>query len=135
MGWLLDKVAEIATRAMKSKAERILSDLQRECPKDTGATAASFHIMDEAYPSAVGIAHANVFIGSDLETARYAEYGNGGPGAILTPKHARWDGSNRPPALGKYPGGIPGIGWRAYVHGYYHPDRQGFVERVARKHR
>ena len=55
--------------------------------------------------------------------------GNGGHGAIIRPKHRGKNG--RRPMLGKYPGGIPGIGWRPYVHGY---DGIHFVHEIASRH-
>ena len=134
---LWDKVVGIANKAMKTEADQILRELRAECPKDTGKTAKSFKIMDVGSDYQVGTTGrgltTRVLIASDSRVAYWAEYGNGGPETILTAKHRRADGKT--PMLGKYPNGIPGYGWRASVHGYYDPAKQGFVKRVADRHR
>ena len=133
---LLRTVIDIVNRVMDTEASEILRELREECPKDTGKTAASFHIMGADSQAVVGIGGSgvtkSVLIGSTKQTAYWADQGNAGSGPIIYPKHARRDGSNKPPMLGKYPKGIPGYGWRASVHAY---EGDHFVRRVADRHR
>ena len=132
MGFLIDAVNKIASRFMRSEAEKILADLKAACPKKTGDTAETFCIMDEQYPDAVGIASASVFVGSTDRRAYWADEGNGIPGTKIYPRHTRTDGTGKPPMLGEYPSGIPSYGWRPYVHAY---EGKHFVREVARKYR
>lgn len=134
---LWDRFVEIVNKAMQTEASTILSELRAACPQDTGTTAKSFRIMNADGSPQVGTPAKgltrSVIVGSTLRTAYWSEYGNGGPNTIIYPKHKRRDGKT--PMLGKHPDGIPGIGWRPYVHGYYDPQKQGFVKRVADRHR
>ena len=149
MGFLQDTLKKITGKARDELAEQILEELREECPKITGKTAASFHIMSGGTTGGTGISVSrggtadkggigSVFVGSTEITAKWSDEGNGGENKIITAKHRRKSGAMG--ALGQYPDGIPGIGWKQYVHGYGEGTRQnghrgGFVKRVADRHR
>lgn len=120
---LWDKVVEIANKAMNTEANQILGELQAECPKDTGRTAASFHIMGGKGEALVSLGGKGIIgsvrIGSNELSALYADEGNGGRGRIIYPTHAK--------ALHLKDGS-----YRASVHGY---EGSHFVARVANRHR
>ena len=99
----------------KRLAEKILAELQEECPKKSGRSARSFRIEK------VG---RNYQVVSRKLSAYYADQGNGGSGRIIYPRRAQrlkiTNGINRT------------LGYAAYVHGY---EGDHFVERVADRHR
>ena len=79
---LWDRVVEVANKAMRTEASQILKELRAECPKRTGATARSFHIMSGSGGMTNGIEGVggiitNVRIGSTKDTAYFADQGNG----------------------------------------------------------
>ena len=120
---LWNKVVEIVNRVMNTEANQILYELKATCPKDTGKTAERFHIMGRNEGASVGISGRglirSVRIGSTELTAYYADQGNGGPGRIIRPIHAK--------ALKLKDGSIV-----PYVRGY---DGAHFVKWVADRHR
>ena len=99
----------------KRLAERILKELQAECPKQSGRSAKSFHIEKNG---------RNYRIVSTKLSAYYADEGNGGPNRIIYPRRAKalkiTNGINRT------------LGYARYVHGY---DGAHFVQEVASRHR
>ena len=131
---LVSKATDIINKAMRTEADTILKELRQACPKKTGKTAKTFHIMSEDSNALVGVSGKGVIkrvvIGSTALTAYWADQGNSGSGSPIYPKHERKDG--RAPVLGKYPKGIPGYGWRTYVNAY---EGKHFVKQVADRHR
>lgn len=130
---LLSKIAKIINRSMDNTAERILDELREACPKKTGATAASFRIMDSnsSYIAGVNVTD-RIVVASDELTAYWADHGNYDSGWIIQAKHPTTRSRSGVPMLGKYPDGIPGYGWRASVQAY---EGTHFVRKVANRHR
>lgn len=120
---LWDKVVGIVNKRMNTEAQQILSELQAECPKDTGRTAASFHIAGKGEGGTVSVGAkgliGSVQIISTELSAYYANYGNGGRNRTIYPTHAK--------ALHLKDGSF-----RGSVRGY---DGTHFVEKVANRHR
>lgn len=119
-----DKVVGIVNKTMNTTANSILEELKYACPKDSGKTAASFHIMGGGEDATVSVSGRglirSVRIGSNELSAYYAAYGNGGRGRIIRPTHAK--------ALHLKDGS-----YRSQVHGYTPPSN--FVKDVADRHR
>lgn len=129
---VLQKVVQIANKAMNTEAQQILGELQEACPKRSGKTAASFHIMGGGEQASVSTGGQglvkSVRIGSTLLSAKYADEGNGGEGAIITSTRP-YDRRGIPP--GKMKLSSDGS-YRTMVHGY---EGNHFVREVAGRHR
>lgn len=121
---LWDKVVGIVNERMNTEAQQILAELRAECPKDTGKTAASFHIAGKGADGTVSVGAkgliGSVQIVSNELSAYYAAYGNGGRSREIYPKRSK--------ALHLKDGS-----YRGMVHGYK-PERN-FVKDVADRHR
>lgn len=136
---LFGKVAEIANKKMEQKAEQILGELHaagyKYYPTSTRVVP-SFTIQESSSEQVGGSFRAGLItkvrIGSNLREAYWAVYGNGGRGTTITSTREFDKNGRRPGKLGTYPGGIPGIGFRAAVSGY---DGHNFVKEVADRHR
>lgn len=115
MGKLLDELELVIDARTKRIANRILAELQAECPKKSGRSARSFHIEKDG---------RNYQVVSRKLSAYYADQGNGGPGRTIYPRRARalkiTNGINRT------------LGYATSVQGY---DGDHFVERVADRYR
>lgn len=138
---LFDKAREFVNRTMQTEANEILGELKAACPVRSGAAQSALRVMGSG-GGAIGTdargVISNVFVGAPINWGDpddggvhlyYACYGNGGEGRIITAKHRHKKGG--PGALGKYPKGIPGYGWRTSVHGY---DGHDFIKDVAARH-
>ena len=111
-------VMGIIERDMLNIAQRVEADFKAAVGKHnrTGQAQGSIRILEQ---------NANrVLIGGYDEHLYWLDEGNARGGNPIVPKRAK--------ALGKYPGGIPGIGWRASVSPY-----KGFhiAKQVADKYR
>lgn len=132
---IMGKIADDTNRIMLANADILVQELKEECPKKTGATAASMRILGQEEGMQAGLSAGlitKVTVGSTLRTAYWADQGNDGQGSVIYPKHARSIPDGRPPVLGKWDKGIPGIGWRPYVRAY---EGDHYVTRVANRHR
>lgn len=137
---LIYYLKRIVTGRRDDLAEQILQELKDECPKRSGKTAEKgFYISRGGHGTGTSVSLGgsvgkggigSVFVGSDKLTAYWADQGNGGENKIIMAKHKRKSGAMG--ALGEYPDGIPGIGWKQYVHGY---EGRHFVKKVADRHR
>ena len=126
---ILDKVVEIVNKAMNTEASQILGELKAECPKQTGKTAASFHIMRGSGNATVSVGGSgfitSVRIGSTLDSAYYADQGNSATGKFIAfVPYGGIDASKRPYAKGK-----------VYSHGRVGYEGRHFVKAVADRHR
>lgn len=122
---LVEKVRAISIEQMRELAQMIESELKAECPKRTGQAARSIHIEE--------IDETHIFVGSDNERLFFADQGNrqkysyfGGKRNKLAPNY-KGNGSR---VLVFEDGSV-----HTYAHTYYDPNRQGFVKRVADRHR
>lgn len=129
---LWGKVVEIVNKEMNTKANQILVELKAECPKKTGTTANSFHIMRGNEEMTVGTSGKGliktVYIGSTLLSAKYAAEGNGGRSRIITSTR-EYDRRRRKPGKLQLSDGR----YISYVYGY--TPSQNFVKVVADRHR
>ena len=130
---VLEKVVQIANKAMNTEAQQILDELKEECPKRSGKTAESFKIMlDDSSDVKIGTGGKSfltrVLIGSKELSALYANDGNikGSRGGRIYPsgKALVFEGSKAPWKDNKYV--LPSV--RAYEGAH-------FVEKVANRHR
>ena len=129
---LWDRVVEIANRAMDTEANQILQELRAECkaayPNGTGTTAKSFHIMGKGESSDVSVGGkgliTKVRVGSTLESAYYANYGNSATDKFVAfvPNKGISE-SLRPKGTKK-----------VYSHGRKGYEGAHFVEKVAARH-
>lgn len=122
---LVEKVFAITQEQMMELAKTIEKELKTECPKITGQAAKSIHIEE--------IDETHILVGSDNERLYFADQGNkqkysyfGGKGNKLAPNYT----GNGSPVLVFEDGSV-----HTYAHTYYNPKRQGFVKRVADRHR
>lgn len=131
---LWDRVVEIVNVKMQTEAAEILDELRAECPKRTGQTANSFHIMAGKGNATVSVGGkgliTSVRIGSTRLSALYADEGNGGSGRVITSTRPV-DRRGRPPGKLKIMNGMY-MQYATQVHGY---DGDHFVKRVADRHR
>lgn len=132
---IMRKVADISNRRMEKFGNQILAEVKEAGYKYyPGSTKVipSFRILGKEEGEVGGTFGfiVKVHVGSTLREAYWAVYGNGGKGAIIYPTHTRSTG-NKVPMLGEYPGGIPGYGWKPYVHGY---EGHNFLREVASRH-
>ena len=117
-----DRVVEAVNVAMNTEAAQIRDELRQACPKRTGETAKSFHIMKIGRGMENGLVGAkglitSVQIGSTLPSAYFADQGNGE--RMIYPKKKK--------AL-KFSDGT--------FHAYARPYKgANFIEEVARNHR
>lgn len=115
-------VVEIAVGVIRLQftdlVERVEADFKAEVGKHnrTGEAQASIRVLEQDDQHAL--------IGGYNSHLYWLDQGNARSGNRLYPTHAK--------ALGKYPDGIPGIGWRGAVNAY-----QGFhiAKKVADKYR
>lgn len=129
---LWEKVVAIANKAMNTEAQQILEELRAECPKRTGKTAASFHIIgsDESATVSTGGKGlvTRIEVGSTELSALYANDGNikGSIGGRIYPSGNRlvFTGSKAPYKGKRY--SLPSV--KAY-------EGTHFVEKVANRHR
>lgn len=102
---------------MSDLADRVLADFKAEVGKHnrTGEAQGSISILERS--------PQRIVVGGQNDHLYWLDEGNAHSGAII---YARGK------ALGKYPNGIPGIGWRASVKAY-----KGFhvAKNVADKYR
>lgn len=128
---LVQKVAQIVNKRMNTEAQQILDELREACPKRSGKTAESFHIMGGGEDATVSVSGQglikSVRIGSTLLSAKYADEGNGGSGREIRSTR-RYDRNGIPPAKLKLSDGT----YRVMVHGY---EGTHFVREVANRHR
>lgn len=118
---LVETVMDIAKEQAQELAKTIEGELRAECPKQTGTTAKTFHITP-------GSSDFVIRIGSTAESAYYADQGSGATSRYV--EFSPYGGVNM--AKRPYSKGV------VYSHGrkgWYYPDRQGFVKRVADRHR
>lgn len=117
-----DRVVEAVNVAMNTEAAQIRKELRDACPKRTGETARSFHIMRIEKDTEIGLVGVKglitkVQIGSTLPSAYFADQGNGT--RMIYPKKKK--------AL-KFSDGT--------FHAYASPYKgANFIEDVADKHR
>ena len=116
-------VIGIIQRDFMNIAEDVQSEFKAEVRRSikhkaqsTGQAEGSISIMQQS-PD-------RIFVGSDDQHLNFMIRGNGGSGSRIYAKGK---------ALGKYPDGIPGIGWRGAVNGY--DGRPEILTRVANKFR
>ena len=128
---VLQKVTQIVNKKMNTEAQQILDELQEACPKRSGKTARSFHIMGGNEDATVSVGGKgfikSVRIGSTLLSAKYADEGNGGDGRIIRSTRP-YDRRGIPPGKLKLSDGS----FRTEVHGY---EGTHFVKEVADRHR
>lgn len=118
-------LVEIVDGIIKQKLDRVAREIEAElkeaCPKQTGDTAKTIHIVNEG--------EYTRFIGSDDPRMYYANYGSGATSKFIA--FVPNGGLNR--AKRKYAKDAT-----VFSHGrkgWYDPSRQGFVQRVANRHR
>jgi len=89
---------------MSDLADRVLADFKAEVGKHnrTGEAQGSLSILERS--------PQRIVVGGRNDHLYWLDEGNGHSGAIIYAKKGK--------ALGKYPDGIPGIGWRASVKAY-----------------
>lgn len=123
---LVEKVRAISIEQMRELAETIEGELKAECPSRSGEAREAIHIEE--------IDDTHIFVGGKNSHLFFADQGNNQRFQRLTAKHKSYTrkGNPRTPMLGEYPGGIPGIGWRASVSTY---EGKHFVREVADRHR
>jgi hypothetical protein len=112
----LKATAELFVEAETRRiADKILWELRAACPKQSGRSARSFHVVKRG---------KNFAVVSDKLSAYYADQGNGGSGRLIFPRKAKalkiTNGVNRT------------LGYARCVHGY---DGAHFVKAVADNHR
>lgn len=75
---ITNQFINMVNKAFNTKANQIVTDLRNACPKKTGKTANSFRILSKNESMAVGTGSllTSVTIGSPLQSAWYANYGN-----------------------------------------------------------
>ena len=122
---LVEKVRAITLEQMRELAETIEGELKAECPKRTGQAARSIHIEE--------IDETHIFVGSDSERLFFADQGNkqkysyfGGKRNKLAPNY-----TGRGSTVLVFEDGSV----HRYASTFYDPTRQGFVKRVADRHR
>jgi len=101
----VEKIAMgIIERDFSDLAERVEAAFKGEVAKHTrtGQALGSIHVMSRS--------PQKIVIGGQDDHLYWLDEGNGHSGAIIYSKKGK--------ALGKYPDGIPGIGWRASVKAY-----------------
>ena len=128
---LMDRVVEIVNKAMNTEANQILNELKAACPKRTGKTANSFHIMRGSGEATVSVGGKglikSVRIGSTLDSAYYADEGSGATSKYVAfPPYPGWDYGRRPY---KSKDGLVHSQGRAGYEGKH------FVKAVADRHR
>lgn len=132
---ILDKVIEIVNQKMDTEANQILGELKDACPKRTGQTAASFHIMGSGKGATASIGGkgfiTNVRIGSTRLSAKYASEGNGGSGKVIKSTR-KYDRLGREPGKLLIMNGMHTM-YATSVHGY--TPATNFVKDVADRHR
>lgn len=125
MGVCVETLKVACEKELHELANTINGELKAEASKGAGKARGKY-----ATGAAVGAIHI------EMGTVSAFVGGTGGEGT----KHLFWldegNGGRRiyakGRALGKYPGGIPGIGWRKSVSSY---SGTHFVRRVADRHR
>lgn len=135
---LRDKAIGFVNRAMNSKAQEILEEVKTACPRSAGGhdgkhVADSFKIVSGKGGTEIagsfntgGRVIKSVIIGSTELGARYANYGNGGPGRTIHPSKSR---ALKLESLGR--DGKGRYRYSATVHGY---SGAHFLEKIAAKH-
>ena len=75
---LTNTFVNMVNKAFNTKANQVVMDLRAACPKKTSKTANSFRILsrDESMSVGTGSLLTSVTIGSTLDSAFYANYGN-----------------------------------------------------------
>lgn len=122
---LVKKVHAITLEQMRELAKTIEGELKAECPKKTGQAARSIHIEE--------IDDTHIFVGGNNEHLFFADQGN-------RQKYSYFGGKRNKAAPNYKGNGSPVLVFEdgsvhPYASTYYHEGRQGFVKRVADRHR
>lgn len=111
---LASQIESAIIKELDRLSEVIEGELKAECPERTGTAKGSIHIEHTGqYERFVGGANKNLF---------FADEGNNQSKSLIVPVRAK--------ALRFSDGSFHGS-----ARTYYYPDRQGFVKRVADRHR
>ena len=131
---ITNQFVNMVNKAFNTKANQVVQDLRNECniayPKGTGKTAKSFRILskDESMTVGTGGLLTSVTIGSTLQSAWYANYGNA--------QHLSYFGGKGNSGMPNYVGkGYPRV---LFYDGEYHVSSRTyegahFVEKVVAK--
>ena len=122
---LVETVFSIAEKRLDTVAMQIQHELKQACPKRSGEAASSVHIeVVDGFTRRIGSTNLHFYFADQGNRQKYSYFG--GKRNKAAPNYK----GNGSPVLVFEDGSV-----HPYASTYYHEGRQGFVKRVADRHR